>query len=451
MTVMASLGDICQFVGGGTPARKIRKYWNGDIPWATVKDFGADRISHTAEFITQEGLDNSSSKVVPSGTVLLVTRVGLGKVAITGVDLAINQDIKAVLPSNRILPEFLFWSLNHLGPHIESKGTGATVKGVTLQDVKELEIPLPPLEEQRRIVGILNQAAKIERLRKQAQERLREFIPALFIKMFGDPATNPMGWDVSKLGDLGNIDRGRSRHRPRNAPELYGGPYPFVQTGDIAGSDGVVRHASQRYSEVGLRQSKMWPAGTLCITIAANIGDTGVLAFDACFPDSVVGFIPTDGSATVEYVQCALNSMQASIKADAPMAAQRNINLRILRALRFPVPPVELQRRFGDVVRNARSTAAISETGSTTASALGNSLMFRLITERHVTDIVDTERRSEVMARIRDRDTAPEVAVRRIAHRMGLRFRLHRNELPGRPGTCDLVAAPDDSMTGGSR
>ena len=101
-------------------------------------------------------------------------------------------------------------------------------------------IPLPPLEEQRRIVDILNRAARIEALRARAAERLREFVPALFVKMFGDPVENPNGWHSKKLGSLGTLDRGRSRHRPRNAPELYGGPYPFVQTGDIANSSGLV-------------------------------------------------------------------------------------------------------------------------------------------------------------------------------------------------------------------
>lgn len=378
MTPTASLGEICQFLGGGTPSRKIRQYWNGSIPWATVKDFRADRISHTEEFISQEGLDHSASKVVPSGTVLLVTRVGLGKVAMSGVDLAINQDIKAIFPSDDILPEFLFWSLKHLSPEIESKGIGATVKGVTLQGVKKLEIFLPRLDEQRQIVGILNRAAKIERLRAQAQERMRGFVPALFIRMFGDPVENPMGWDVTKLSTLGGLDRGRSRHRPRNARELYGGPYPFVQTGDVANADGLVRFASQTYSEIGLRQSKLWPAGTLCITIAANIGKTGVLAFDACFPDSIVGFTPHE-SVTAEYVKAVLDLMQARIEETAPMAAQRNINLRTLRELPIPVPSFSQQQRFAEIVESTRAASAFGTGGLCVGAKLTGSLMSRLL------------------------------------------------------------------------
>ena len=379
MTPTVCLGEICTFTGGGTPSRKISEYWNGDVPWATVKDFASDRISQTMERISRAGLTNSATRIVPAGTVLLVTRVGLGKVAIAEIDLAINQDVKALFPSSGVVPEYLLWALKHVSPNLVARGTGATVKGVTLKDVKELEIPLPPLDEQRRIVAILDRAAKIERLRARAAERMREFAPSLFERMFGDPIENPKGWAVAKLADVGTLDRGRSRHRPRNAPELYGGPYPFVQTGDVAASGGAIRQASQRYSELGLKQSKMWPAGTLCITIAANIGETGILAFDACFPDSVVGFVPKKDVVTVEYVQGALDSMQARLEERAPMAAQRNINLRILRALTVALPPIEMQRRFSGVVRQARDTAETVGGATGSASMVTQALMQNLL------------------------------------------------------------------------
>ena len=239
-------------------------------------------------------------------------------------------------------------------------------------------IPLPPLEEQRRIVDILDRVAKIERLRSRSQEFWREFVPALFVQMFGDPVENTMGWKIVELGEVGALDRGRSRHRPRNAPELYGGPYPFVQTGDVAKADGIIRRASQSYSEAGLRQSKMWPEGTLCITIAANIGKTAILAFDACFPDSVVGFVPSD-LVTVEYVQSALDLMQTRIEDGAPMAAQRNINLRVLRGLRVPLPPFALQDRFAELIGAALVTSSKGSARSESAAMLNASLMSRLL------------------------------------------------------------------------
>lgn len=240
--------------------------------------------------------------------------------------------------------------------------------------MENASIPLPPLDEQRRIVGILNRAAKIEALRRRAAERLREFVPALFVKMFGDPIENPMGWLREELGSLGTLDRGRSRHRPRNAPELYGGPYPFVQTGDIANSNGLVTKHSQTYSEVGLSQSRIWPAGTLCITIAANIAMTGILTFDSCFPDSVVGF-QAGRTVTTEYIQTAVDLMQKQLQENAPRAAQRNINLNVLRGVNIPTPPLFLQRRYTEMIQATRGLAAVGEASKRTAAALMASLM----------------------------------------------------------------------------
>src|SRR5690606_38147340 len=101
-------------------------------------------------------------------------------------------------------------------------------------------------------------------------------------------------WEHVPLCELGNLDRGVSKHRPRNEPALLGGPYPLVQTGDVANSEGYIQNHLSTYTELGLKQSKLWPAGTLCITIAANIANTGILTYDACFPDSVVGFVPNE-------------------------------------------------------------------------------------------------------------------------------------------------------------
>ena len=174
--------------------------------------------------------------------------------------------------------------------------------------------------------------------------------------MFGDPATNPKKWDTAKLGDLGGLDRGKSKHRPRNDPALLGGPYPLIQTGDVSNADGVLRSYSSTYSEVGLAQSKMWKAGTLCITIAANIAETAVLGFDACFPDSVVGFGAGE-RVTTTYIQTFMEFLQPYLERNAPQAAQKNINLKILREIAVPVPPLERQIAFDERISEIRSIA----------------------------------------------------------------------------------------------
>lgn len=258
-----------------------------------------------------------------------------------------------------VLPEWLHFYVRQPSFRHEAKrnftGTGGQQR-VPVSFLAGSDIPLPPLSEQRRIVDLLTRAEGIVRLRREAAAKAAELIPALFIHHFGDPATNPMGWDQLPFGQVGTLDRGKSRHRPRDAKELFGGPYPFIQTGDVANSGGVIQHYSSTYSEVGLAQSRLWRAGTLCITIAANIAKTGVLAFDACFPDSVVGFLPSDRVRT-EFVQAWLGFLQPTLEANAPQAAQKNINLEILRALPVPVPPIELQDRF---VSQAQSVIGIA-------------------------------------------------------------------------------------------
>jgi type I restriction enzyme S subunit len=156
----------------------------------------------------------------------------------------------------------------------------------------------------------------------------------------------PEGWAWAGLLELGELDRGKSRHRPRDDQRLYGGPYPFVQTGDVRNSRGTIRAHSQTYSEFGIGQSRLWPAGTLCITIAANIAETGILAYPACFPDSVVGFVHHGHPDTTRFVEFSLRVAKERLQRFAPATAQKNINLRILRDLFVPVPPLAEQYRI---------------------------------------------------------------------------------------------------------
>lgn len=149
----------------------------------------------------------------------------------------------------------------------------------------------------------------------------------------------PQGWVWATLSQVGWLDRGKSMHRPRNAPHLYGGPYPFVQTGDIRHADTFLSKVESSYSEEGLAQSRLWPAGTMCITIAANIGKTAILAMDACFPDSVVGFLSACDRVSSRYVEYFMRSAQQQLENDAPATAQKNINIEILSRLALPLPP----------------------------------------------------------------------------------------------------------------
>ncbi|GIA13683.1 Type I restriction-modification system specificity [Vibrio cholerae] len=156
----------------------------------------------------------------------------------------------------------------------------------------------------------------------------------------------PDSWTWATITQLGELNRGKSKHRPRNDPSLYGGDYPFVQTGDVRAADGLLTTYKQTYSEKGLAQSRLWPKGTLCITIAANIAETAILGVDACFPDSVVGFIPQNEKVAVEYIEFFFRTAREELDRYAPATAQKNINLAILETVSVPLMSIEEQREL---------------------------------------------------------------------------------------------------------
>ena len=162
----------------------------------------------------------------------------------------------------------------------------------------------------------------------------------------------PVSWKWSYFQNMGDLSRGKSKHRPRNDPKLFGGKYPFIQTGEVARSNGTITSYSQTYNEFGLSQSKLFPKNTLCITIAANIADSGILTFPSCFPDSVVGFTSIPNTIESLYGLYFMNTIKSDLKSFAPETAQKNINLDILGDVIFPVPPyleqVEITKRVED-------------------------------------------------------------------------------------------------------
>jgi type I restriction enzyme, S subunit len=160
-----------------------------------------------------------------------------------------------------------------------------------------------------------------------------------------------MSWTPQRLDQLGYLSRGRSRHRPRDAEHLYGGPFPFIQTGDVKHAGLYLKDYQQTYSEAGLQQSRLWPAGTLCITIAANIADTAILGIDACFPDSVIGFIADEKKADTRFVKYLFDAtIQRHVRQFTQGAAQDNLSQEKLLSFEFSVPNVAEQKSIADVL-----------------------------------------------------------------------------------------------------
>ena len=184
------------------------------------------------------------------------------------------------------------------------------------------------------------------------------------------------GWRKATLGELGEVNRGRSRHRPRNAQYLYGGPYPFVQTGVIKASGGRVTTHSQTYSEAGLAQSRLWPANTMVITIAANIAETAVLTYPACFPDSVIGFIADESKCDVRFVEYMFRFLKSKLQHEnvGTGSVQDNINLQTLDQLRFLLPPLSEQRAIAHILGTLDDKIELNRRINETLEAMARAL-----------------------------------------------------------------------------
>ena len=465
------VGTICDVVGGGTPSTKRAEYWSGVIPWISSADIYGINDIRSRRRINELAVGASTTNLVPRGSIVVVTRVGLGKVAIVEEPLCFSQDSQGLVFSASLLHGlFLTYYLSQAVQRFRYEGRGTTITGVTKRQLRQLPVPLPPLPEQGRIVAEIEKQftrldatvaalkraqANLKRYRASvlkaacegtlvpteaelARAEGRDYEPAdrLLERILAErrahcesqdkrrgqykepaaPDTSdmpqlPEGWVWATLPQLGELNRGKSKHRPRNDPRLLGGPYPFVQTGDIRHSQGLVIHHSQTYTGFGLAQSRLWPSGTLCITIAANIAETGILSYPACFPDSVVGFVCNNSSAITKFLEFFVRTERRSLERFAPATAQKNINLQVLSELAIPLPPLaeqcrivaEVERRLS-VIQQAEATV---EASLKRAERLRQSILKQAFSGKLVPQDPNDEPASALLGRIRaERESA---------------------------------------------
>ncbi len=251
-----------------------------------------------------------------------------------------------------------------------------TVPSIRKGDIETIAIALPPAAEQVRIAQKLDELltqvdtlkARIDAiptllkhfrqsvLAAAVSGQLTEEWRTLIVSSKGEK--KPAKWLPSFLSDLGELARGKSKHRPRNDKRLFGDKYPFIQTGEVANSAGRIKTAKKFYSDFGLAQSRLFPKNTLCITIAANIADTAILDIEACFPDSVVGFVANEEKCRTQFIKYLIDVNKQNLEAFAPATAQKNINLKVLSGLVFPMPSLTEQT---EIVRRVEQLFAFAD------------------------------------------------------------------------------------------
>lgn len=352
------LGDACELITQG-PNPKYDKGEHDDFRVLKTKDL-YDEVIHyeSADRISKDVFSLHLRAELKSGDVLLAI-VGQGSINKCNVfenkpgkHFIFTRALGLLRPRRGLLDSYFLKHFLHSSAGKEMVDSGiAGTSGqqiVTTTHLKNLKIFLPPLAEQQRIVGVLDEAfaglvvaqANAAKNLQNARALFESHLQAVF-------SQRGEGWVEKTLEEISStFGRGKSRHRPRNAPHLYGGKYPFVQTGDIRNAEHIVTEYSQTYSDAGLAQSKLWPKGTICITIAANIAETAILGFDACFPDSVIGIVANPKEAEVGFIEYVLQSFKASIQAMGKGSAQANINMGTFENERFPFPSVGEQKRI---------------------------------------------------------------------------------------------------------
>jgi len=355
-------GECGEFVAGSGFKNEYQGFTNYDIPFYKVSSLKTANetgyLCDNTNTVDETVRKKLKAALIPANS-LLFAKIGeairLNRRAINTVPCCVDNNMMAFVPIICQLKYAFYWSK---GIDLYDFTNATTVPAIRKTDLEKISFPLAPLAEQQRIVDRIESLfAKLDEAKEKAQDVVdsfeirkaailhKAFTGELTAKWREEHGVGMESWEKYKFNELGTLERGRSKHRPRNDPKLFGGKYPFIQTGDVARSGMYITEHTQTLSEVGAEQSKLFPKGTLCITIAANIGDVSILTYDCCFPDSVVGFTPNERTLS-EYIYYLMSTLQREIEANAPATAQKNINLRILNDLQLDIPSVAEQTQI---------------------------------------------------------------------------------------------------------
>lgn len=380
-TRLVRLRDVAEVTSGG-PAPQGKRYFGGTNRFVRVQhlDIAPGPVTRS-DLITDEAVRSYRLRLFPAGTIVLPksgASIRLEKRAYLAEPSYLVSHLCAILPEPDVNQEFLFHAL--IGRRFaEGKADGYPT--LTLTEIRDIMIHLPPLSDQKVIASTLGRLQK-SRAASVAVARAtgglkRALLRYLFtcgpnapadvsdVRLQRDRLSSPCPahWRLSTLGEMAAVERGRFFHRPRNDPAYYGGSVPFIQTGDVtaaSGADGHVRLFSQSLNELGLSVSRIFPRGTIAITIAANIGFSAILDFDSAFPDSIIGISPND-DLDARFLNYYLATQQSEMDRLAPRGTQKNINIAFLKPWPVLVPPMEEQRKIVAILE-AVDAKVLSET-----------------------------------------------------------------------------------------
>ena len=370
---VATVGEVCEVVSGATPRTGEPEFWGGSVPWVTPKDLselGQKHLHDTPRKITKAGLESCSARMLPAQSVLFSSRAPIGLVAINTLPVCTNQGFKSLVPRfDLVSPDFLFWWLKVQDKHIQSKGRGATFKEISKQIVEDLQIPLPPLAEQKRIAGILDAADALRAKRREALAQLDTLLQSTFIDMFGDPLTNPMGWEVRALGDVAvkKPNNGIFRRKPEYSQSLDSG-LPVAWVEELFRGNRIDLSESRRLkvSQFEIEKYGLLPGDLLFCRSSLKLDG---IAYNnvflgepegALFECHLIRLSPRTDVVNPMFLNLQLRSvpMRALLKSKSKTATMTTIDQKALSSVEVVVPPIGLQSRFAAIVESVEQQRA---------------------------------------------------------------------------------------------
>ena len=354
---MAKLGDVCTIVSGTTPKSNCPEYWDGDINWVTPAELNddSDVIYESQRKITEQAVQNSSLKPFPAGTVLLSSRAPIGKVAIAGVEMYCNQGFKNLICSNRIYNRYLYHFLKNSTEYLNSLGRGATFKEISKSIVENIEIPLPPLDEQRRISAVLDKVSGLIAKRREQLDKLDELVKARFVEMFGNFIFDRDRWEICKVGLVADTIDPQPSHR---TPPVSTDGIPYI---GIAECNYETWHIDfEKARKVGknvLREHQeryTLDNGDFIIGKIGTIGKPFPIPAKQTYTLSANTILikPIKNKVMPQFLFAVFQSeyMDRIIDAEKKSTSQPAFGIQKVRNIEMPLPPMKLQQGFSDFV-----------------------------------------------------------------------------------------------------
>lgn len=378
------LAEVCQIFSGGTPSRTKYEYFGGGIPWVKISDMLQGTIVSTEESLSAAGIENSSARLLPSGTVLISIFATIGRTAVLGIDAATNQAIAGVVPLNKeqLDSQYLRYFLDSQHSELNRVARGVAQPNINQGILKDLNVPLPTLTEQRRIVDILSRAEGIVRLRRDAEKKAAELIPALFLDMFGDPATNPKGWPVKSLGEL--IIDGPQNGLYKHA-SLYGEGTPILRIDGFYDGRVVDLNALKRVQITPEEQQRYRLLERDIVINRVNsieyLGKSAIIPSlneETVFESNMMRFAVSDEVILPEYLIMLLQTAyaKAHVLSNAKHAInQSSINQQDVKSFLVPLPPIGGQAEFAERAEQVRSIQSQQSAAAAKAQATFDALL----------------------------------------------------------------------------